>query len=326
MTDLKTTFAGLSLRNPIIISSSGLTNSAGKNKRLAEAGAGAIVLKSLFEEQIMLEADQLKDPAFYPEASDYLEEYIREHKLAEYLTLIKESKKECSIPIIASINCYSDSEWVDFAKQIQEAGADALEINILALQSDVQYTYGSFEQRHIDILRHIKQTVTIPVIMKLGDNLTNPVALIDQLYANGAAAVVLFNRFYQPDINIENMEQVSGEVFSTSADLATPLRWIGIASSVVNKIDYAASGGVANPEAVVKVILAGASAVEVCSAIYQNTNAFIGESTRFLSAWMERKGFNNIAQFKGKLNIKDVQGINTFERTQFLKDFGKKEA
>ena len=326
MTDLKTTFAGLSLRNPIIISSSGLTNSAGKNKRLAEAGAGAIVLKSLFEEQIMLEADQLKDPAFYPEASDYLEEYIREHKLAEYLTLIKESKKECSIPIIASINCYSDSEWVDFAKQIQEAGADALEINILALQSDVQYTYGSFEQRHIDILRHIKQTVTIPVIMKLGDNLTNPVALIDQLYANGAAAVVLFNRFYQPDINIENMEQVSGEVFSTSADLATPLRWIGIASSVVNKIDYAASGGVANPEAVVKVILAGASAVEVCSAIYQNTNAFIGESTRFLSAWMERKGFNNIAQFKGKLNIKDVQGINTFERTQFQKYFGKKEA
>ena len=326
MTDLKTTFAGLSLRNPIIISSSGLTNSAGKNKRLAEAGAGAIVLKSLFEEQIMLEADQLKDPAFYPEASDYLEEYIREHKLAEYLTLIKESKKECSIPIIASINCYSDSEWVDFAKQIQEAGADALEINILALQSDVQYMYGSFEQRHIDILRHIKQTVTIPVIMKLGDNLTNPVALIDQLYANGAAAVVLFNRFYQPDINIENMEQVSGEVFSTSADLATPLRWIGIASSVVNKIDYAASGGVANPEAVVKVILAGASAVEVCSAIYQNTNAFIGESTRFLSAWMERKGFNNIAQFKGKLNIKDVQGINTFERTQFLKYFGKKEA
>ena len=109
-------------------------------------------------------------------------------------------------PIIASINCYTDSEWIDFAKMIEEAGADALEINILALQSEVQYTYGSFEQRHIDILRHIKKTVKIPVIMKLGDNLTNPVALIDQLYANGAAAVVLFNRFYQPDINIEKME------------------------------------------------------------------------------------------------------------------------
>ena len=310
MTDLKTTFAGLSLRNPIIISSSGLTNSAGKNKKLAEDGAGAIVLKSLFEEQIMLEADQLKDPAFYPEASDYLEEYIREHKLSEYLTLIKESKKVCPIPIIASINCYTDSEWIDFAKMIEEAGADALEINILALQSEVQYTYGSFEQRHIDILRHIKKTIKIPVIMKLGDNLTNPVALIDQLYANGAAAVVLFNRFYQPDINIEKMEHISGEIFSNASDLAIPLRWIGIASAVVDKIDYAASG---------------ASAVEVCSAVYLNTNAFIGEANRFLSAWMERKGFRNIAQFKGKLNIKDVQGVNTFERTQFLKYFGKKE-
>ena len=237
MTDLKTTFAGLSLRNPIIISSSGLTNSAGKNKKLAEDGAGAIVLKSLFEEQIMLEADQLKDPAFYPEASDYLEEYIREHKLSEYLTLIKESKKVCPIPIIASINCYTDSEWIDFAKKIEEAG----------------------------------------------------------------------------------------EIFSNASDLANPLRWIGIASAVVDKIDYAASGGVANAESVVKAILAGASAVEVCSAVYLNTNAFIGEANRFLSAWMERKGFENIAQFKGKLNIKDIKGVNTFERTQFLKYFGKKE-
>ena len=213
MTDLKTTFAGLQLKNPIIISSSGLTNSAGKNKKLAEAGAGAIVLKSLFEEQILIEADQLKDPT-YSEGNDYLADYIREHKLAEYLELIKESKKVCDIPIIASINCYTDTEWIDFAKQMEEAGADALEINILAVQSDIQYKYGSFEQRHIDILSHIKKVVKIPVIMKLGDNLTNPVALIDQLYANGAAAVVLFNRFYQPDIDIEKMEHISGNVFS----------------------------------------------------------------------------------------------------------------
>lgn len=325
MADLKTTFAGLSLRNPIIIGSSGLTNSAGKNRRFVEAGAGAIVLKSLFEEQILMEADQLRDPAYYPESSDYLEEYIREHKLSEYLTLIKESKEVCPIPIIASINCYTDSEWIDFAKHIEEAGADALEINILALQTDIQYKYGSFEQRHIDILRHIKNTIKIPVIMKLGDNLSNPIALIDQLYANGAAAVVLFNRFYQPDINIEKMEHTSGEIFSTASALSTPLRWIGIASSAVDKIDYAASGGVAEPESVVKSILAGASAVEVCSAIYVNTNMFIGEATRFLSIWMDRKGFETIDQFKGKLNAKDVQGINTFERTQFLKYFGKKE-
>ncbi len=324
MTDLKTTFAGLSLRNPIIISSSGLTNSAGKNKKLAEAGAGAIVLKSLFEEQIMLEAEQLKDPTYFPEGNDYLEEYLREHKLAEYLELIKESKKVCPIPIIASINCYTDSEWVEFAKNIEEAGADALEINILALQTEAQYEYGSFEQRHIDILRHVRQTVNIPIIMKLGDNFTNPVSLIDQLYANGAAAVVLFNRFYQPNIDIEKMEHTSGNVFSTEDNLPNTLRWIGIASAQIERMEYAASGGVATPEAVVKAILAGACAVEVCSAIYQNTNLYIGKMTRFLSAWMERKGFESIAQFKGKLNAESVKGINMWERTQFLKYFSNK--
>lgn len=324
MTDLQTTFAGLKLKNPIIISSSGLTNTAAKNEKLEAAGAGAIVLKSLFEEQITLEADRLRNPSYYPEGSDYLEEYIRNHALSEYLELIKESKKVCTIPVIASINCYTDSEWIDFAQQIEKAGADALEINILALQTSLQYTYGTFEQRHIDILSHIKKTIHIPVIMKLGDNLTNPIALIDQLYANGAAAVVLFNRFYQPDIDIEKLEQVSGNVFSNADDLSTPLRWIGIASSLVDKIDYAASGGIHQPEAVVKALLAGASAVEVCSVIYQNTNSFIGESNHFLESWMQRQGFKNIGQFKGKLKAKDTEGINMWERTQFLKYFSNK--
>lgn len=325
MADLKTTFAGLTLKNPVIISSSGLTNSAAKNAKLEAAGAGAIVLKSLFEEQIMMEADRLRNPSYYPEGSDYLAEYIRNHKLAEYLELIKESKKICTIPVIASINCYTDAEWVDFAKQIEEAGADALEINILALQTDVQYVYGSFEQRHIDILSHIKKTVKIPVIMKLGDNLTNPIALIDQLYANGAAAVVLFNRFYQPDINIEKMIQVSGNVFSNEADLSKALRWIGIASAAVNKLDYAASGGIHSPEGVVKTILAGASAVEICSVLYQNSATIIEEYIRFLNLWMDRKGMETISQFKGILNVNDPKGVNTFERTQFLKYFSSHE-
>ena len=212
-----------------------------------------------------------------PEAADKLSVYILHHKLNEYLSLIRESKKVCDIPVIASINCYKDDVWADFAKQIEEAGADALEINILALQTDVQYTYGSFEQRHIDILRHIKKTVKIPVIMKLGSNLTNPVALIDQLYANGAAAVVLFNRFYQPDINIDKMTQVAGNVFSNESDLANSLRWTGIASAAVSKIDYAISGGIHSAEGVVKAILAGASAVEICSVLYKESSAVINE-------------------------------------------------
>ncbi|WP_373721262.1 dihydroorotate dehydrogenase-like protein [Bacteroides heparinolyticus] len=321
MATLETTFAGLKLKNPIIVSSSGLTDSAAKNQKLFEAGAGAIVLKSLFEEQIMMEADWQGDPNMYPEGSDYLVGYIREHKLGEYLNLIKESKKVCNIPIIASINCYQNADWVDFATKIEEAGADALEINILALQTDVQYAYGSFEQRHIDILSHIKQTVKIPVIMKLGDNLTNPIALINQLYANGAAAVVMFNRFYQPDINIEKMSQVPGNIFSNETNLSNSLRWVGIASAIVNNLDYAVSGGIHSPAGVVKAILAGASAVEVCSVLYQNSISVISEYTHFLDSWMHRKGMNNINQFKGMLNIKEQKGVNVFERTQFLKYF-----
>ena len=324
MTQLKTTFAGLSLRNPIIISSSSLTNSAEKNKKLELAGAGAIVLKSVFEEQIMMEAHHM---ATYgsPEGDDYLSTYVRSHALNEYISLIEQTKKLCTIPVIASINCYQDADWIEFARKIEEAGADALEVNILALQTDIQYAYGSFEQRHIDILSHIRKTVNIPVIMKLGDNLTNPIALIDQLYDIGAAAVVMFSRFYQPDIDIEKMAQSAGSVFSTDADLSKSLRWIGIASAAVSKLDYAASGGIHAPEGVVKAILAGASAVEICSALYQNSYAIIEEYVRFLNAWMERKGMENISQFKGMLNVSDLNGINTFERTQFLKYFSARK-
>lgn len=325
MATLETTFAGLKLRNPIIISSSGLTDSATKNQKFCEAGAGAIVLKSLFEEQIMMEADWLGDPNMYPEGSDYLVGYIREHKLGEYINLIKESKKVCNIPIIASINCFQDADWIEFATKIEAAGADALEINILALQTDINYTYGSFEQRHIDILSRIKKMIKIPVIMKLGDNLTNPITLINQLYANGAAAVVMFNRFYQPDINIEKIAQTSGNVFSNEADLANVLRWIGIASATVNKIDYAASGGIHSPEGMVKAILAGASAVEICSVLYQRSNYVIEEFNQFLKLWMDRKGMETINQFKGTLNVNDPKGVNMFERTQFLKYFSSRK-
>lgn len=325
MADLKTTFAGLTLKNPVIISSSGLTNTPEKNKKLEEAGAGAVVLKSLFEEQIMLEADQMIDSVYYPEGGDYLVAALRQHKLSEYLLLISESKKLCRIPVIASINCYSDSEWITFAKEIENAGADAIEINILSLQTEAEYEWGAFEMRHINILKHIKQVVTIPVIMKLGNNLTNPVALINQLYANGAAAVVMFNRFYQPDIDVKKIEQTAGPVFSNGSELATALRWIGISSAEVCQIDYAASGGVHKPEDAIKAILAGASAVEVCSTIYLNGAQSIRPMLSYIAAWMNDNGMDYISQFKGRLNVSDVQGINTFERTQFLRYYGTKE-
>ncbi|MBO4985554.1 MAG: dihydroorotate dehydrogenase-like protein [Bacteroides sp.] len=324
-TDLTTRFAGLTLENPIIVSSSGLTDSAEKNRKLSEAGVGALVLKSLFEEQILMEAYWQGDANLYPEGSDYLVEYIREHRLEEYLQLIRESKLTCSCPVIASINCYRTSDWIDFATRIEQAGADALEVNILALQTDLHYSYGSFEQRHIDLLANLRKVLHIPIIMKLGNNFTNPISLINQLYANGANGVVLFNRSYRPDINIEKLTQTAGEVFSNESELSEVLRWIGIASSAVSRMDYAASGGIHSAEGMIKAILAGASAVEICSALYLHSSSFIGQCLQFLRGWMERQGMKNIAQFKGLLNNRDLKGINTFERVQFLKYFSSRK-
>lgn len=321
---LKTTFAGLALKNPFIVSSSGLTNRADKNKKLEESGAGAIVLKSLFEEQIMLQASHLHNNE-YAEGYEYLEGYIRSHTLNQYIHLIQETKKLCSIPIIASINCFTDNEWTDFAQTIELAGADALELNILAIQTDLEYRYGSFEQRHIQILQNVKKHTNIPIIVKLGNNFSNPVALINQLYANGAKAVVLFNRFYQPDLDIRKMEYCSGEVLSHPDDISNSIRWIGISSAAIYQIDYAASGGIASGASIIKSILAGASAVEVCSTLYKQGREAILPMLEEVISWMASKGYESIDQFKGLMNAKQIEGINTFERTQFLKYFGEKE-
>lgn len=234
-------------------------------------------------------------------------------------------KKLCTIPVIASINCFSNSEWTDFARTVEAAEADALEINILSLQTEKEYQYGAFEQRHIDIVSSIKKQISIPVIVKLGSNLTNPIALINQLYANGANAVVLFNRFYQPDINIDTMTYSAGDVFSTPADLSNGLRWTAIASAQVPQTDYAISGGVHDGKAIVKAILAGASAVELCSVIYQRGNQAIADMTNEMTQWMNRQGYKDISEFKSSMNALSTGASNPFERTQFMKYFSSKE-
>lgn len=325
MMDLKTEFAGLKLKNPIIISSSGLTSSAEKIEKLEQAGAGAIVLKSLFEEQIMQKAKQTNEPVYYPEGGNYLTEHLCAQDLSSYLKLIQESKKRCTIPIIASINCCTSKEWVEFAHKIETAGADAIELNILSIQASPYYECGEFENQHIDILRKIKERVHIPVIMKLGTNLTNPVALINKLRLHGAEGIVLFNRLYQTDIDIQKLEYVSGEILSSPSDLPISLRWIGLSSSMVSNIDYAASGGVHSAEAAIKSILAGASAVEICSIIYKTGNQSIRPMLQSIEKWMIQKGYESISQFKGLLKAKDINSTNLYERTQFLRYFSERE-
>ena len=324
MKRLETTFAGLKLKNPFIVSSCNLTNSAEKNKKWEDAGVGAVVLKSLFEEEIEAEADWANDGT-HAEELDYLQTYYRAHRLEEYLRLIKETKALCSIPVIASINCYQLTGWTDFAKQIQQAGADAIELNIMSVCSELDYEYGAYERLHIDIVQKIKQVVSLPIVVKLGRNLTNPMPLIHQLYAHGVAGVVLFNRMASPDFNIDTLKFANAEALGHPSDLYESLRWVGLASERVPALSYAASGGVTDGASLVKALLAGASAVEVCSALYRHGVPQVQEMLAFLSEWMTRHNFKKISDFKGLMNAQKTGSASAFARSQFFKQFGKYE-
>lgn len=324
MKRLETNFAGLHLRNPFIVSSCNLTNTPEKNKRWEDAGAGAVVLKSLFEEEIEAEADWMQEGA-HAEEWDYLKTYQRAHRLKEYLKLVRETKAVCTIPVIASINCFRLAEWTEFAKQIEQAGADALELNIMSVCSELDEEYGAFERRHVEIVKKIKETISIPVIVKLGKNLTNPLLLVHQLYANGASGVVMFNRMASPDIFLKDMTYVKGEILGSPSDLYESLRWVGLASHKVPNLSYAISGGVADGASIVKSLLVGASVVEVCSALYREGTGVVKNMLSYVEEWMEANGYERISDFKGMMNAGKTGGGTAFERSQFFKTFGKYE-
>ncbi len=323
MVDLSVEYAGLKLKSPIIISSSGLTNSVARIEKLAEAGAGAVVLKSLFEEQIQFEIGEMEEASDYPEAGDYLRTYARENSVNNYLQLIKEVKEAVDIPVIASVNCHSSSEWVDFTTQMEEAGADAIELNIYFLAIDKKKDPREFESAYLDIVSAVKSKVSIPIMVKLGSHFTNLTWLVDQLYHKGAAAVVLFNRFYAPDILTDTLTMGSSEIFSTPAEIRNSLRWVGIISSEIEKIDISASTGVHNGMSVVKQLLAGADAVQVCSVLYKNGVIYVRKMTEELKSWMEKKQYRSIDEFKGKMNYSNIPNPAEYERAQFIKYFSK---
>ncbi len=318
----KTTFAGLELNSPIIAASCSRTANITNNKALCEAGVGAIVLKSLFEENIISQGASMSHDALHCEGVDYLHGYLRSHELNEYINLIKECKKECTVPIIASICAVSHGEWEEFARLIEEAGADAIELNIMGIESSLDYEDGRVERTHEDIVRSIKAQINIPIIVKLGSLITNPVALISRLKACGASAVVLFNRMYASDIDIESMEYVPASPFSTQQDFTTPLRWVGITSARVKNINIALSGGVKSGADVVKSILAGATAVEVCSVLYTEGNSWITKATEEIKEWQQSHGYDTIEEFRANLSAMGKDEAETLTRSQFLRHFG----
>ncbi len=321
MADLSTTYLGLKLKNPVIVSSSGLTNSVNKIEKLAEYGAGAVVLKSLFEEQINYEAGSMLKYTDYPEARDYINNYTKNNSLDEYLTLIEQAKAAVDIPVIASINCISASEWVSFAKKIEEAGADALELNVFYVPLKADQGSESYENVYYELVTKIKEYSSLPISVKLGPYFTNLLQVVNKLYFRGVAGVVLFNRFYAPDIDINKLNITSSEVFSSPADIRQSLRWIGIISEVIDKIDLSASTGIHDGAAVVKQLLAGATSVQVCSTLYKNGTEHLRKMISDLEKWMNDKSYASISDFRGKLNYKNIPDPSVFERTQFMKYF-----
>jgi dihydroorotate dehydrogenase (fumarate) len=321
MINLATNYLGLTLKSPLIVSSSGLTNSINKIRKFEELGAGAVVLKSLFEEQINYEAGILVENRLSSEAHDYITGYSKTNALEEYLKLIEEAKKEVKMPIIASINCMSASEWVSFAKNIENAGADALELNVFFVASDIERTSEKYEKLYNDLIVNVKSVTSIPLSVKIGYHFTNLVGMVNNLYVRGAKGVVLFNRFYEPDIDIENLKLASSGVFSSPADIRQSLRWVGIISDRVVKIDVAASTGIHDGKAAIKQILAGAKAVQVCSVLYKKGEEQVKVITDEMAAWMARKSFKTIEEFRGKLNYHNIPDPSVYERSQFMKYF-----
>lgn len=327
MANLETSYMGLKLKNPIVVASSGLTNSVEKIKSLEQAGAAAVVLKSLFEEQINSEVSHLinKDPQnLYPEAEDYIWNYTRNNSVTAHLELLKEVKKQVSIPIIASINCVTAKEWVVFAKDFEKAGADALELNLFVVPTNRSQSGAEIEKLYIDVLTQVKKQVNIPVSVKIGFYFSNLIEMVEKLMAHGASAVTMFNRFYEPDINLEKLELSASEVFSSPADIRRTLRWVGLVSAALPKVEIAASTGIHDGQAVAKQLLAGAQVTQLCSVIYIEGSQVINGILTDLEAFMDKWNFETIDAFRGRLSYAKIEDPMLYERSQFMKYFSSK--
>lgn len=328
MIDFSTKYMGLELKSPLIIGSCGLTNSIKDIKEFETNGAGAVVLKSIFEEEVWQEYEhELKnisaDESNF-EYYDYLDYKIKEENVEKYIELVKKCKKEISIPVIASINCISSNEWIHFAKKIESAGADAIELNAFLLPSDLKRNSEETEKLYFDIVQNIKENINIPVALKISFYFSNLASMIQRLSESGIGALVLFNRFYSPDIDIDKKKVISTNVFSSPSDIAMSLRWIAIMAKKVS-CNLAASTGVHDGNAMIKQLLAGADVVQVVSTLYKNGNGVIVKMLKELKDWMQKNNYSKINDFRGMLSQKESLDASIYERVQFMKYFSDKK-
>lgn len=319
MPNLETTYLGLKLKNPIMVGSSGLTRSVGKIEACEEAGAGAIVIKSLFEEVLANEDLGFEDATMkHTEAYDYLRSQANlQYGPQEYCTIISEAKKKVKIPVIASINCVSPKWWPDFAKKVEAAGADAIELNVYPLVNDSGSSSAQVEQLYYEIFDAVKSRISIPVAMKISMYITSLPHLAMQLSRKGLNGLVMFNRFVEPDIDINAIKMKTTFPFSSKDDINHVLRWVALLSGRI-KTDLSATTGIHSPEAVIKLLLAGATTVQLASVLYKKGFKKIDEMLTAVENWMKKNDFNKIADFKGKLSFATSATPDIYLRSQFM--------
>lgn len=322
--DLTTTYLGLNLKNPLVPSSSPLSRNLASLKRMEDSGASAIVLYSLFEEQITLESHTLnhyltQGVESFPEALTYFPEAAEyDTGPVEYLEHIQKAKNSLEIPIIASLNGVSTGGWVKYARDIQEAGADALELNIYYMPTDLNLSGNEVEQIYLDVLRDVKEAVSLPVAMKLSPYFSALANIAQQMDEGGADGLVLFNRFYQPDLDIENLEVVPHLVLSTSSELRLPLRWIAILYGRI-EADLALTTGIHTAEDVLKALMAGASVIMLASELLRNGIDRLSEILVDLERWLVEYEYESVNQMQGSLSQINCAEPAAFERANYMR-------
>lgn len=322
----ETKYLGLELKSPIVVGSCGLTSDVAKMVQMEKAGAGAVVIKSVFEEQIIHDIKRnthmVAPTDNYGDSYEYIAQHVADDSLEKHFSMIREAKRSLTIPVIGSINCFSYENWLTYAQKFQEAGCDALELNMAILPYETTLSADDVERTFNQIINTLRKSITIPISIKVGTYFTDMAKQMQQLSWMGIQGVTMFNKNVQVDIDIESETLRNASYLSTHEEMYNTLRWVALLSKKM-RCDVSASTGVYTADDVVKMLLAGATTVQVVSCLYKNGIDTLRELNDGLRGWMQRKGYENIAAFRGKLAVMPTDKASVAMRTQFMKYFAE---